>query len=580
MRMKKIGSIALGLAFLGLASCATDTPDAPAPQGPSVKDTYATITISLPSGGTRAEGDEEDVDSKGIYTGDGSEVGQDYENQVGKILVVLAEKQNDEKYTLLTYAISDSKQVTGTSEIKYVLNFSSAELRPEVPGDKLNGAGDLSGLPVYVFTYCNPTSNLETLVKSWKKGDDISNLEGTIAATYANTEIWQKNKFLMTNVETVEVTYLADDGETVIKGIPSREKLVSEHNTANTAFNLGTVDVIRAAARFDFQASNGEGLELNQYQVLNVDGETSIGIVELTHMAAFNIATSYYYLPRTNTLWTWGGQTTLCSGKDNNTNAFVMSPNETIKKTPMLSEQELSKIFWAALNDPTAYSWTSLKDWNKRDLDYDDANWPSAGTDYRIWRYVPENTIPGWGGSQYNEGSQRAGITTGVVFRASFIPTDKALWNGNAVYIYNNTIYGDLNALKEYVAAAPETEVAQAFKQVQQFGVEDPDLKVNLVANADDNHGFSAYVPNANGGYDMYYYYYNRHKTNGINTTLGVNEFGVVRNNVYKLKVTKINSLGLPTPPDPNTEDEEENVFFTVDVRVLPWVVRINDIEF
>ncbi len=71
MRMKKIGSIALGLAFLGLASCATDTPDAPAPQGPSVKDTYATITISLPSGGTRAEGDEEDVDSKGIYTGDG-----------------------------------------------------------------------------------------------------------------------------------------------------------------------------------------------------------------------------------------------------------------------------------------------------------------------------------------------------------------------------------------------------------------------------------------------------------------------------------------------------------------------------
>ena len=72
-------------------------------------------------------------------------------------------------------------------------------------------------------------------------------------------------------------------------------------------------------------------------------------------------------------------------------------------------------------------------------------------------------------------------------------------------------------------------------------------------------------------------------------------EFAVVRNNVYKLAVTKVNRFGHPTPPtgptdpdpdpdpdpiDPEDPDESVNYYFNVTVKVLPWTVRINNIEF
>ena len=66
-------------------------------------------------------------------------------------------------------------------------------------------------------------------------------------------------------------------------------------------------------------------------------------------------------------------------------------------------------------------------------------------------------------------------------------------------------------------------------------------------------------------------------------------EFAVVRNNVYKLCVDSIEKFGHPTPggddpdpdkPDPNDPDEEGEYYFKVSVKVLPWVVRVNHIEF
>ena len=64
-------------------------------------------------------------------------------------------------------------------------------------------------------------------------------------------------------------------------------------------------------------------------------------------------------------------------------------------------------------------------------------------------------------------------------------------------------------------------------------------------------------------------------------------EYAVVRNNVYKLAVTNISKFGHPEkgegdPDDGGSEreDEEEKHYFQVSVKVLPWTVRVNDIEF
>lgn len=88
-------------------------------------------------------------------------------------------------------------------------------------------------------------------------------------------------------------------------------------------------------------------------------------------------------------------------------------------------------------------------------------------------------------------------------------------------------------------------------------------------------------------GYYFYYYYKNRHNDNGDNGTMGTMEFATVRNNVYKLAVTKINALGHPRIPEndpdapaPGTPDETDDLYITVTCRVLPWVVRLNNIEF
>ena len=91
----------------------------------------------------------------------------------------------------------------------------------------------------------------------------------------------------------------------------------------------------------------------------------------------------------------------------------------------------------------------------------------------------------------------------------------------------------------------------------------------------------------------MVYYYWNRHNDNNDNSVMGIMEFCVVRNNVYKLAVTSINNFGHPVPGvdpnpdpvdpdpvDPDDPDEETNVYFNVSVKVLPWVVRVNNIEF
>ncbi|MDE5849102.1 MAG: Mfa1 family fimbria major subunit [Muribaculaceae bacterium] len=88
-------------------------------------------------------------------------------------------------------------------------------------------------------------------------------------------------------------------------------------------------------------------------------------------------------------------------------------------------------------------------------------------------------------------------------------------------------------------------------------------------------------------GYYCYYYYWNRHNDNGIEGVMAPMEFATVRNNVYKLAVTRLKTLGHPRVPDndpdeptPDTPDEKGDIYLTVSVTVKPWVVRFNNIEF
>ena len=78
-------------------------------------------------------------------------------------------------------------------------------------------------------------------------------------------------------------------------------------------------------------------------------------------------------------------------------------------------------------------------------------------------------------------------------------------------------------------------------------------------------------------GYRCYYNYWIRHMDNYKPTEMGVMEFGVVRNNLYRLLVTNVSDLGYggtgTLDISPDTPDEGEAALKVV-LNVKPWIVR------
>ncbi|WP_302776472.1 Mfa1 family fimbria major subunit [Porphyromonas uenonis] len=63
---------------------------------------------------------------------------------------------------------------------------------------------------------------------------------------------------------------------------------------------------------------------------------------------------------------------------------------------------------------------------------------------------------------------------------------------------------------------------------------------------------------------------------------MGYGRYGVVRNNIYKINITKISQPGEPTvtnDKDNPGNDDPTKVFVAFDITINPWIVRTQDIE-
>ena len=236
--------------------------------------------------------------------------------------------------------------------------------------------------------------------------------------------------------------------------------------------------------------------------------------------------------------------------------------------------------FDAQLEAPSTWTWTSLASLTTDD-NYDG--------DYKIWCYAKENTIPGIDAQKHN-------VSTGVVFKAELAAGETAsaavkaaMAAGKRIYVFNNVLYGAWSDVKAAAVAGTDATLQAAYNQAAAGVAADAEPTGAAAAAA----GFTGYSAK-DGKYYNYYYYWNRHNDNLNNDDMGIMEFAVVRNNVYKHAVNAINRFGHPTPPEPNTPDpdpdpdpvepddpdESVNYYFNVTVKVLPWTVRINNIEF
>ncbi|MDY3227110.1 MAG: Mfa1 family fimbria major subunit [Candidatus Cryptobacteroides sp.] len=387
---------------------------------------------------------------------------------------------------------------------------------------------------VYIYANCSAPSAVDV--------DAVS--KATIA------EMTADNKFWMTNASSALNVTLPGD--------------LAPYTQPNTPLSLGAHTVERSMARFDYKASGpfdmGAGLSLT-----------------LTDAALINQSKAHYMFRR------------VTAGADATASGAVVGGVETPTNWVVDTDwsNKVAANFDAQLEAPSTWDWKSLAE-----LTADkNANDNYAG-DYKIWCYAKENTIPGVDAQKHN-------VSTGVVFKAEITAGDdasttvkNAMAAGNRIYVFNNVLYGAWSDVKTAAEAGTDPTLQAAYNQAAATIAADKTEPAGADAAA---AGFTGYSPK-DGKYYVYYYYWNRHNDNLDPYTMGTMEFAVVRNNVYKLAVDKISRFGHPTPPDPSNPDpdpepdpdpvdpddpdESVNYYFNVTVKVLPWTVRINNIEF
>jgi hypothetical protein len=193
----------------------------------------------------------------------------------------------------------------------------------------------------------------------------------------------------------------------------------------------------------------------------------------------------------------------------------------------------------------------------------------SAAAETRVAAYCHENTML--------KDKQKNGYTTGIVFKAEIAPSkmmQKKTGSGGVeesstftsmseIFYHSGIFYKDIAALKE-------AGVLLADGTTSSTGSSD-DLKKN------DVQCFKR--GSADGKFVCYYPYWIKHIPSE-NTAEDVMEFGIVRNNVYKVTVTSIQGVGKDGVTEDiitDTEtDDPTTVLLNVKLSIKPWTVRTN----
>lgn len=530
--MKLLNLFLAGTMAVGFAACSSDEPAAV--NGAETETTtettdglYATVKFSFPQSRSTAS--------------EGEETAKDYENAVNSVLVVTATKDTDGTYKFLTAAYNDNAFSGNATTATYTLFFQNRDALYEQ-----------ASKTIYLFAYCNPTTDLKSkFLGTTVNGDGkwtgaTINKDAVFTDLYCSADLattWKENSFLMTSVKVEEKT------------LPTVAQMKDQNSPAK-ALNLGTIQVIRTAARFDFK-DKAETTSFT-YDIKNpVYSSESLGSVTLKRAALFNTRKEFYYLPRTNAI------NGLCPGNDN-----MEVTGETVIMTPTTASYNMPLVEITNANYET-FDWVELDTLSVEDKDNDWNNDNIADKQgYKILAYTTENTL------NATNGEPTSTNTTGIVFEAEMHV--EGFETSKPMYEFEGQIYPTAKKLYETVQAAPGSKIATAFDDTFNVSETGDVTEKDAVNGATSYKGFTIYRPRTDNKYYCYYYYYNRHNDNGDPATTGSMEFATVRNNVYKLAVKSINKFGTFTAPDP----EEFEIYFNVTVEVKPWVVRINDIEF
>lgn len=163
---------------------------------------------------------------------------------------------------------------------------------------------------------------------------------------------------------------------------------------------------------------------------------------------------------------------------------------------------------------------------------------------------------------------QRHGLTTGISFVATIWKNEACDEALETLYRYANNLFTSIKEINDAYAGTIPAIAALAAKEVGGDPITKEELEKAKIERYESN---------------ICYYYTTeiKHFDDGGDQTMGVMEFAIMRNNIYSLAISKINEIGEPfVDPTPGTEDETSQAYMSVQAKIVPWIVRYNDIEF
>lgn len=576
----------LCLAFAAAGCSMSDDLDCPPEDGlANSGKTYIRLSFAMPgSGSTRATGGE---------LGNGQEAGQDEENKISSAVAFLYKGNgvNDDAKTPIAAVVEfDNPDGTGAGtdrpdtehDIDKVYTTAAKEL-PEIEFDTY-----------HVIVAANLSENDST---GWWNGANLTlgNVRDHILTQAWTTEAdGSYSDFLMTNEADAEIT------------------LSEENTSANPAET--TVDVERVVARVDYKTKNSYTIEnentnvsgtitINGAYIVNrldagsyflkrvTEGDDINGEIEYlgNETADGNgVATNYVLDP-----WTKNKNT---NNADLNQNPFTVGGTK-VNASKLYADDT---YFPNGSEDPEDWAGWCKEGDEVTDPDDENETWRRIG-------YCMENTTASDATmKQYN---------TGIVFKAKFEPTGVNDYKpGNTFFTYDGKFYtsltkmmGEINSeenFASYVTEQIENKDIDGIHTFAQTLKDDPvGYKTYLLNQTGDKvYDWTEYLLNVLGVYESdedkgpqinqitvgdektrailyeksggrirtyyngqcYYIWWLRHSDNNDDTTNGVMEYAVVRNNIYKLDVTGVSSLGGDIP---NVEG------LVVHVYVHDWVM-------
>lgn len=468
----------------------------------------------------------------------GVEAGSDDENKPNSVLIVLV--KNGTTDIVGTYNSADTKPVDGVvgSDVSGATFFTTAQFKM----DALK-----AGAKFDVYAFVNPYEGLATSIYTKdKEFDKDAHFNKTVSANQSITTVaglidavtksGDKANFFMSNAEKVQTVTVE---ATHIQGAPLK---------------VG-INVQRAVARMDYVAKKEGEKDVYTYIIPNSatkkEGDADLNVsVTFENFKPMNVSKSFFDLKR------------VAEYAEKDKGADNIGGAETANNYVVDTD-------WAAKADD-ASKWGDLFHSTFKTAATDDAvkaNYVSMADAKLSKFYVTENTLP-------LAENNKKGVATAVVFKGYLTFHADYITGGDdaMVYVWNNKFYGSFANLPAGIQAIGKennTELASA--------------------------GVTGYKKDTAGKYPIYYVYYNVH--NQLATPdaskVGPMEFGVVRNNIYKLTINNLTKFGhpndpedsKPTNPDPNPEKPEDpikssDLYMQVTATVLDWTVRTNEIEF